>query len=105
MNFNQLDSTIETKPEHEGKVNNRKDLEINGVKELDSFDSEEFLMGATTDDVLARGINLLVHNLNVEDGIVHLSGKVHAPTYTDEQREEKAKGLSSTSFRRLCMCT
>ena len=99
MNFNQLDSTIETKPEHELKVNNRKDLEINGVKELDSFDSEEFLMETTMGYLIVRGNNLQLQNLNVEDGIVHISGKVYELTYIDEQREEKAKSLFSKLFR------
>src|SRR5699024_5650185 len=99
MNFNQLDSTIETKPEHEVKVNNRKDLEINGVKELDSFDSEEFLMETTIDYLIVRVNNLQLLNLNVEDGIVTLSVQENELTYIDEQREEKAKSIFSKLFR------
>ena len=99
MNFNQLESTIQTKPEHEVKINNRRDLEINGVKELDSFDSEEFLMETTMGFLIVRGQGLQLKNLNVEDGIVQIEGKIYELTYVDEQREEKAKGLFSKLFR------
>lgn len=99
MNFNQLESTIETKPEHEVKINSRESLEINGVKELDSFDSEEFLMETTMGYLIVRGNGLQLQNLNVEDGIVQINGKIYELTYIDEQREEKAKGLFSKLFR------
>src|SRR5699024_8952886 len=99
MNFNQLDSTIETKPKDEVKVNNRKEVEINGVKELDSFDREEFLMETTMGYRIVRSNNLQLQNLNVEEGIVHISGKDYELTYIDEQREEKAKSLFSKLFR------
>src|SRR5699024_11134930 len=99
MNFNQLDNTIETKQEHEAKVNNRKYTQRNGVKELYSLDSEELLMERTMVYIIVRGNNLQLQNLNVEDGIVHISGKVYELTYIDEQREEKAKSLFSKLFR------
>src|SRR5699024_3804640 len=104
MNFNQLDSTIETKPEHEVKVNNRKDIEINGVKELDSLDSEEFLMEKRMGYLIVRGNILQLQNLNVEDSIVYRNRIVYALPYIDEQRDDKAKSLCSKSFRCLCMC-
>src|SRR5699024_8016849 len=99
MNINQLESTIQTKPEHEVKINNRKDLEINGVKELDSFDSEEFLMETTMGYLIVRGHGLQLKNLNVEDRVVQIIGKIYELTYVDEQREEKAKGVFSKLFR------
>src|SRR5699024_6187870 len=99
MIFNQLDSNIETTKKHEVKENKRKDLEINGVTDLDTYDSEEFLMETTMSYLIVRGNNLQLQNLNVEDGIVHISGKVYELTYIDEQREEKAKSLFSKLFR------
>lgn len=99
MNFSQLESAIPTQHEHEVKLNNRKDLEINGVKELDSFDSEEFLMETDMGYLIVRGQHLQLKNLNVEDGIVQIKGKVYELTYVDEQREEKAKGFFSKLFR------
>lgn len=99
MNFNQVESPIHTQQEHEVRMNNRRDLEINGVKELDSFDSEEFLMETTMGFLIVRGQSLQLKNLNVEEGIVQIKGKVYELAYVDEQREEKAKGWFSKLFR------
>src|SRR5699024_1744791 len=103
MNFNQLDSTIETKPEHEVKVNNRKDLEINGVKELDSFDSEEFLMETTMGYLIVRGNNLQLQNLNVEDGIVHIREKfMNLPILMNSVRKKLKVYLANYSDDFAC---
>lgn len=99
MNFNPVENTIPARQEHEVKIKNRKTIEINGVKELDSFDSEEFLMETVMGYLIVRGQNLQLKNLNVEEGIVQINGKVYELTYVDEQREEKAKGLFSKLFR------
>lgn len=99
MNFNPVESTIPARQEHEVKIKNRKTIEINGVKELDSFDSEEFLMETVMGYLIVRGQQLQLKNLNVEEGIVQINGKVYELTYVDEQHEEKAKGLFSKLFR------
>ncbi|MEF2293248.1 sporulation protein YabP [Virgibacillus dokdonensis] len=79
-------------------MNNRKNLEITGVKEVDSFDNEEFLLETVMGYLIIRGQNLQLKNLDVNDGSVVIKGKIYELSYIDEQ-QEKAKGFFSKLFK------
>ncbi|MBM7601289.1 sporulation protein YabP [Virgibacillus halotolerans] len=85
--------------DHTVKMNNRKDLEITGVKEVDSFDNEEFLLETVMGYLIIRGENLQLKNLDVSEGSVIIKGKIYELSYVDEQQQEKAKGFFSKLFR------
>ncbi|UOQ44665.1 sporulation protein YabP [Halobacillus salinarum] len=85
--------------EHNVKVWNRRNLEISGVKEVDSFDSEEFLLQTTMGYLVIRGQNLQMKNLDLEASMVSIKGKVFEMSYLDEHQGEKAKGLFSKLFK------
>lgn len=89
----------QTQKDHQLKINNRKLLEITGVKEVDSFDNEEFLLETVMGYLIVRGQNLQLKNLDVSEGIVSIKGKVYEISYVDEQYQEKAKGFFSKLFR------
>lgn len=84
---------------HTLQVNNRKTLEITGVKEVDSFDNEEFLLETVMGYLIIRGEYLQLNNLDVNKGIVSIKGKVYEISYVDEQSQEKAKSFFSKLFR------
>ena len=85
--------------DHSLKVNNRKGVEISGVKEVDSFDNEEFLLETVMGYLIVRGQNLQLKNLDVSEGLVSIKGKIYELSYVDEQHQEKAKGFFSKLFR------
>ncbi|PAV28571.1 sporulation protein YabP [Virgibacillus profundi] len=85
--------------DHFVKMNNRKSLEISGVKEVDSFDNEEFLLETQMGYLIVRGQNLQLKNLDVGEGLVTIKGKIYELSYVDEQQQEKAKGFFSKLFR------
>ena len=85
--------------DHFLKINNRKNLEITGVKEVDSFDNEEFLLETVMGYLIVRGQNLQLKNLDVGEGIVTIKGKIYELSYVDEHHQEKAKGFFSKLFR------
>jgi len=95
---NREDKTT-VKQEHHVKLNNRKELEIIGVKEIDSFDNEEFLLETVMGYLIIRGDNLQLLNLDVEEGVVQIKGKVYDLAYLDEHQQGKAKGFISKLFR------
>ncbi|WP_420810420.1 MULTISPECIES: sporulation protein YabP [Halobacillus] len=78
---------------------NRRNLEISGVREVDSFDSEEFLLQTSMGYLVIRGHNLQMKNLDLEEGEVSIKGRVDEMTYLDENQGEKAKGLFSKLFK------
>ncbi|MCM3398001.1 sporulation protein YabP [Oceanobacillus profundus] len=100
MNYYDNKETVNrVQTEHMVKLNNRKNLEISGVKEVDSFDNEEFLLETTMGYLIIRGQNLQLKNLDVTEGVVTIKGKIYELSYVDEQQQEKAKGFFSKLFR------
>src|SRR5690625_1853986 len=85
--------------EHKVEINQRKEIEISGVKELDSFDNEEFLLETTMGYLIVRGEHLQLKNLNVEAGFLQITGKLYEMTYLDDHHGERAKGLFGKLFK------
>ncbi|XJZ27385.1 sporulation protein YabP [Bacillota bacterium Lsc_1132] len=86
-------------PDHDVIMRGRKLLEITGVKQVESFDNEEFLLETSMGFLAIRGQNLQMKNLDVDKGIVSIKGKIYDLVYLDEQHGEKAKGFFSKLFR------
>lgn len=100
MNYYEKDTQApQVTQDHSLKVNNRKSIEISGVKEVDSFDNEEFLLETVMGFLIVRGHNLQLKNLDVSEGLVSIKGKIYELSYVDEQQQEKAKGFFSKLFR------
>ncbi len=86
-------------PDHDVVMRGRKILDITGVKQVESFDNEEFLLETVMGFLAIKGQNLQMKNLDVEKGIVSIKGKIFDLVYLDEQHGEKAKGFFSKLFR------
>ncbi|ALX49435.1 sporulation protein YabP [Lentibacillus amyloliquefaciens] len=99
MNHYEQPPINRTEVNHTVKIDNRKDLEITGVKEVDSFDNEEFLLETQMGYLIIRGQNLQLKNLDVHEGLVTIQGKVYELSYVDEHYQEKAKGFFSKLFK------
>ena len=84
---------------HDVTMKSRKKLEITGVKHVESFDHEEFLLETAMGYLVIRGANLKMQNLDVDQGIVHIEGKVFDLSYLDEPHGEQAKGFFSKLFK------
>ncbi|MFS8629691.1 MAG: sporulation protein YabP [Bacillales bacterium] len=86
-------------PQHDVVMKGRKQLDITGVKHVESFDNEEFLLETVMGFLAIRGQNLQMKNLDVDKGIVSIKGKIYDLVYLDENHGEKAKGFFSKLFR------
>ena len=86
-------------PEHDVIMRGRKLLDITGVKQVESFDNEEFLLETSMGFLAIKGQNLQMKNLDVDQGIVSIKGKIFDIVYLDENQSEKAKGFFSKLFR------
>ncbi|MBI0581114.1 MULTISPECIES: sporulation protein YabP [Bacillaceae] len=94
-----VNTTKSSVPEHDVIMRGRKLLDITGVKQVESFDNEEFLLETVMGFLAIKGQNLQMKNLDVEKGIVSIKGKIFDLVYLDEQHGEKAKGFFSKLFR------
>jgi sporulation protein YabP len=97
--YYETNSVKSTVPEHDVIMRGRKLLDITGVKQVESFDNEEFLLETSMGFLAIKGQNLQMKNLDVEKGIVSIKGKIFDLVYLDEQHGEKAKGFFSKLFR------
>ena len=92
-------SNKSTGPDHDLSMKGRRLLDISGVKQVESFDNEEFLLETVMGFLSVRGQNLQMKNLDVDKGIVSIKGKIYEINYLDEHSGEKAKGFFGKLFR------
>jgi sporulation protein YabP len=97
--YYETNTTKPTVQEHDVIMRGRRLLDITGVKQVESFDNEEFLLETVMGFLAIRGQNLQMKNLDVDKGIVSIKGKIFDLVYLDEQHGEKAKGFFSKLFR------
>ena len=61
----------------------RKNIVVTGVKKIESFDSEAFLMDTTLGFLTIKGSDLEIIKLDTYQGNVSIKGKIDSLTYTD----------------------
>ena len=86
-------------PEHDIVMRGRKLLEITGVRQVESFDNEEFLLETTMGFLAIKGENLQMKNLDVDSGVVSIKGKIYDLVYVDPPSGDKAKGFFGKLFK------
>ncbi len=86
-------------PEHDVVMRGRRVLEITGVKQVESFDNEEFLLETVMGFLSIRGQNLQMKNLDVDKGIVSIKGRIFDLVYVDEPHGDKTKGFFGKIFK------
>lgn len=72
-------------------LKNRKLLEIKGIKKLESLNSNEFYMSTSLGDLIVRGENLEMQQLDIDKGNLWISGMVYSLEYLEEQKVKKTK--------------
>ena len=97
--YYESNTTKSNNVEHDVIMKGRKLLDITGVKQVESFDNEEFILETVMGFLSIRGQNLQMKNLDVEKGVVSIKGKVFDLVYVDDQSGDKAKGFFSKIFR------
>jgi len=75
----------------------RKNVNISGVKKIDSFDSEEFLIETIMGYVVIKGNSLELIKLDTMQGIVSIKGVINSFSYIDENINKKTRENSVIS--------
>lgn len=84
---------------HELKINDRREIFLTGIKKIDSFDNEEFLMESNMGIILLKGSNLEIIRLDTHDGNVKIKGKIVSFTYLDGEGKETHESFFSKLFK------
>ena len=72
----------------------RKNIVVTGVKKIESFDSEEFLMDTTLGFLHIKGSELEIIKLDTYQGNVTIKGKIDSITYIDENTKKESSVFS-----------
>lgn len=81
---------------HTISISERKNIILSGVKKIDSFDNEEFLLETIMGYIVIKGADLEIIKLDTYQGNVSIKGKINSLTYM-ENAKEKAKEESIIS--------
>lgn len=83
---------------HEFSVKQRREMQVLGVKDIDSFDDTGAVLRTTEGIMTVEGDELKIGVLDTERGIVTVSGKINAVFYSGDNTEEK-RGIISRLFK------
>ena len=81
---------------HNITINERKNIIITGIKKIDSFDKEEFLLESTMGNIIIKGSELEIIKLDTYQGSVSIKGVVNSISYIDSTKKEE--GVFSKLF-------
>lgn len=84
---------------HNISINERKNIVISGVKKIDSFDDEEFLLETTMGYLVIKGTNLEIIKLDTYQGNVSIKGKITNLNYLEEKKQEKQESVFNKIFK------
>lgn len=82
---------------HNVTINERKNIMITGVKKIDSFDNEEFLLETTMGNIVIKGKELEIIKLDTYQGSVSIKGVITSLSYQDGSKKED--GVFSKLFK------
>lgn len=84
---------------HEIKVTDRNIMSFSGIKKINSFDNEEFLMESNMGMILLKGEKLEIIKLDTHDGNVKIKGKINSFTYIESVKKTKDESLLAKLFK------
>ena len=90
---------LETSFNHGLTISERKNIVVSGVKKIESFDSEEFLMETTLGFLVLKGGELEIIKLDTYQGNVSIKGRIDSLMYLDSNIGKKDK--ENTFFNKL----
>lgn len=76
---------------HGLSISERKSIVVTGVKKIESFDSEEFLMETTLGFLVIKGSELEIIKLDTYQGNVSIKGRIDSLMYLDGNNVKKDK--------------
>lgn len=85
---------------HAISISERKNIVITGVKKIDSFDSEEFLLETSMGYMLIKGNELEIIKLDTIQGNITIKGKLNLLSYIEDKKsKDKEEGVFNRLFK------
>jgi sporulation protein YabP len=84
---------------HIVSINERKSIVITGVKKIESFDNEEFLLNTNLGVMLIKGESLEMIKLDTLEGNVSIKGRINSVSYLDGTEKSKESSIFNKLFK------
>lgn len=85
---------------HSISISERKNIMITGVKKIESFDNEEFLLETNMGYISIKGSGLEIIKLDTYQGNVSIKGIINSLIYTENgNKKEKEENMFSKLFK------
>ena len=85
---------------HNVNMIGRKSVNINGVKKIENFDENEFLLETNMGYMKINGSSLEIIKLDTYEGDVSIKGKIDSLTYLESNKKiEKQESILSKLFK------
>lgn len=95
-----MDKDIMSSSNHSITINERKNIIITGVKKIESFDDEEFLLETNMGYMILKGEELEIIKLDTYQGNVSIKGRVNSFSYMENVgKKEKEDSMFSKLFK------
>ncbi len=93
-------NNIEGSFNHGISIAERKNIMVTGVKKIESFDNEEFLMDTTLGFLVIKGSGLEIIKLDTYQGNVSIKGNLDSLSYMSKDvKREKEDSFISKLFK------
>ena len=95
-NVKEIDTTFN----HGISISERKNIIITGVKKIDSFDNEEFMLETTLGYLIIKGDELEIIKLDTYQGNVSIKGRIDSLGYLDSNvKKDKDNSFITKLFK------
>lgn len=95
-----MDRIVETGGvNHIVSLNERKSIVITGVKKIESFDNEEFLLNTNLGMMHIKGEGLEMIKLDTLEGNVSIKGRINGLNYIEDGQHSKDNNIFSKLFK------
>ena len=90
---------FETNPYHNVVIKDRKMMELTGVKQIDRFDTNEFLLETAQGWMVIQGKDLKLGKLDTERGDVIINGVIESLSYVSNKKGNGKESMMSKIFK------
>ena len=84
---------------HTLSIKERKSIVITGVKKIENFDENEFLIDTTMGYITIKGSDLEIIKLDTYQGDISIKGKIDSLNYTETSKKTHQESVLSKLFK------
>lgn len=78
---------------HQMALTGREKLDVEGVKNVGSFDQDEVVLETSAGVLVIKGANLHMQQLNLDVGKISLQGRINSLVYAEEDLNQRSRGF------------